>query len=61
MNPNYALLVLKEQKQNLINTNLHKYEEKHGEESVNKVRTIIKHQIKSLDSAIEILETYKQK
>jgi hypothetical protein len=59
MNPNYALFVLKEQRQKLIDTNLYKYEEKHGEESVNKVRTLIKHQVGSLDFAIELLETYQ--
>lgn len=59
MNPDYALLMLKEKKENLLRCDLEKYVEKHGEVGVEKLKTMIKHQIGSLDFAIEVLETYQ--
>lgn len=59
LNPSYALLVLKEQRQNLIRFDYEKYIEKHGKENVERLKTMVKHQLGSLDFAIEVLETYQ--
>lgn len=59
MNPDYALLVLKEQRETLLRFDAEKYIEKHGKESVKRLMTRVKHQLASLEFAIEVLETYQ--
>lgn len=59
MNPDYALEVLKGRKYNLVNCDLGKVAIKYDEKNVEKLKTRIKHQIASLDFAIEILEEYQ--
>jgi hypothetical protein len=59
MNPDYALLILKEQKETLLRFDSEKLMEKYPKENVERLKTRVKHQLASLEFAIEILETYQ--